>query len=236
MRGTLRNKPQPSKMRFEVIEEGGKWSMYFCSDTDRKYMGSAPTKEDAQTAVNKLMKNLGVEKTRQHEGLSNDTYRRLSKMNKRRLQVTAVALDPVRAWKFYEELLMMNHAMHIMADSFDEVDFFFSACLDKSTREHFKIARKHIEALLDAVLNSEIQGNADDYCSVAQKALYVKERIMPLIGYCMSGDMKEHKWRLDELDRVLDNIMPDAWLEAERARIAKNIIDNIKGNANNEEQ
>lgn len=215
-------------MRFEVIEEGGKWSIYFCSDTDRHYVGAAPTQQDADMAVKKLMKAWDLKAKERSEGLSSEAYRKIGKIKKRHLQIKAISLDPVRAWKFYEELIMMNYALHIMADSFDEVDFFFSACLDKSTREHFKIARKHVEALLDAVLNSEIQGDMDDYTAIAGKALYVKERVMPLVAYVMSHGMEEHKWRLDELDRVLDNIMPDAWLAERRQHIADQILKSLK--------
>lgn len=228
MKGYLKNRPQASRMRFEVTRQNGYWNIYFCSDTERKYIGCAETQADADEAVKKLMKTWGVSEKSKREGLSKETHRQLNRLTKRRMQVTAMSMDPVRAVGFYENLLMMNYARHILTDAFDEVDFFFSACIDQSTRDHFKIASKHITALLDAVLASQIQGDSDDYQKVYENAMYVKERIMPLVGYVMAH-AEEHKWRLDELDRVLDNIMPDAWLTEERKKVSDGIIGALKG-------
>lgn len=220
-------------MRFEVINENGVWSIYFCSDTDRRYVGQANDIEAANLAVQKLSKTWGLTTKSRHDGLNSVTHRALNKLTPKRLQVTAMSLDPVRAWKFYEELLMLSHTLHMMANSFDEVDFFFSGCLDQSTREHFKIATRHITALLDAVYASQIQGDTDDYLAVIDKALYVKERITPFIAHVLAHS-EDNKWRLDELDRVLDNIMPDSWLSEQRERVAQSIINSLRNHHNND--
>lgn len=233
MKGYLKNDPRPSKMRFEVVSEGRGWSIYFCSDTERKYFGIAPTKEAAEMAVAKLAKTFGevkADKTR----LSKSTLERLNKTSKRRLQATAMALDPVRAYKFYEELLMLNHSLHMLSSAFDEVDDLFGSCIDMSTREHYKIASKHITALLDAVLASQIQGTEDDYMTVYEKSMYVKDRITPLIAHVMTRT-KENQWRLDELDRVLDNIMPDEWIAEQRQEVADKLMKSIKREQDGEE-
>lgn len=235
MKNVLKNQKKPSKMRFEIVEEGGQFSIYFMSDTDRMFLGRGETREDAEMAIRKVAKTWGAEAVR--GGLSNDTQRRLNALTKRRLQVSAITLDPPRATSFYENLTMFNYSLHMMTDSYDEVDYVFSAAIDKSTRDHFKIAQKHIEGLLASVYNSRIQGDADDYVAVNKKAMYIKERIMLLIAYVMSSDdLESHRWRLNELDKCLDNILPDSYIEEQRKRIADRIISSLTGKSENNNQ
>lgn len=215
-------------MSLQIVEENNAFSIYYCSDTNRELIGAAPTRQDAEMACRKLSRSISTSEPK--VTLTSEAYRRLGRYTKRNMQVKAMELDPDRCWMFFEQLLMLNYALHMMADSFDELEDLFSAGVDASTKQIFKNAQRDVNKLLDSFLNSQIQGTADDYCIVSSKALYIKARIMPLIAYVMSNeDLGEHQWRLNELDKVLDNIMPDSYIEDARKYISNRIINSFKG-------
>lgn len=212
------------KTRIELTIEpqgNGMYNLYIQTNERRLIIGAYPDMESALKAKEKSYKMLEVELPK--KGLQVHRTKPIKLPLKKEMQAAAMALSPERASAFRENLIMIGYSLHILTDSFDELCSFFGAVLNESVRNHYRNAEKQITALMDAVYQSEIMGDTAGFMDVHTAAMAIKERLQVILTYCL-----EEEWRIKEIEKAIDNVTPDEWVEKQRQTIGNEIRQSLE--------
>lgn len=207
-----------SKIEFEIVKQkkSGIYELYMQSDSRKVLCGTFDEEWKAKTAAEELGKKLNMAKT--SEKIVHERHK-ISMPTIKSLQAIMLGLDPQRAAAMREELITLNYCTHMMADSVDNLSELFGGMIDKSMRQHYKLAAKQIDALLDAVYTSQIMGStAQDYTNVAAAAYALKERFKIFVSY-----VGKDGWRFEQMEKTLCDLVPEGWLHDEREKVGNEI-------------
>jgi len=214
------------KIKFEIIQEIDGYHIYMTNDTRQILNGVYATKQAALQVIEKL-KVVLKEALTKHQSRPQVKHTPIPLHTKEQLQIAAMALDEKRAAIFRENIQVLNMATHIVAYAFDELACLFSPIIDQHIKAHYTNAVKQIDKLLDALLQSNIISDIEDYGHCAQAALGIKERMQALITYCYKDD-----WRMREYENCLHRICPDEWHQKQQLEAGKKIRETIEKSAN----
>lgn len=217
------------RINFIIKEEAGVFNIY-CTAVDSKgkathetLCGTYPTREIAQEAIKRTNKLLETKATPQRKiGIP-----KLRTPSQAQVQNLMLGLDPARMTEFFHEIIMMNAFIHMLTDSFDKLDSLFAAFIDKSTEQHYRIASKHIEKLLEALYGSMFndEAGASEYTAVVGDSLKWKAIMERCMMHTKVGD-----WRWVELQKSINRIYPEEAIDREDTEAYYKLREQIVGN------
>lgn len=235
---------EKQRINFIIKEEAGAFNIY-CAAIDDKgkitretLCGCYPTREIAEVAIARTAKFIEPKpQPKKVIGIP-----RLRTPNEGQVQNLMLGLDPARMTEFFHEIIMMNAFIHMLTDSFDKLDTLFSKFIDASTKQHYKIASKHIEKLLAALYGSMFsnQSGADEYTQVVGDSLNWKAIIERTMMHTKVGD-----WRWTELKKAIERIYPteaitnediEAYYKLRSQVVGNDIIDHVERPSESNEQ
>lgn len=219
------------KVNYEITQTASGYEIYMVIGSERKYIGATITRETAEQAVAKITA-MEQQSQRTQEALKRVTRREIGKIRPSMLQVAAMSIDPERAWRFREAVMMLNYSLHMLTAAFDEVDETWSQLVQPNVRQRLTQVMRGVDRVLDDILASQIAGDASDYGRVIEASRGIAERVNILVNYAYVDDGGTG-WRWREVDECLDKVFPDQWIAEKRAKIADNLISLItqKGQA-----
>lgn len=210
------------KETFSYRRYGSKFGVYLSNDEREVLTGVVDTEEQAKAAVIACNKQL---QTLPRPAGHKPARIKVNTPTRQQLQAVLLALNPDRAADFRENLIFLNYSVHWLTAAVDEVVELFDGVLDASMKQHLKIITTQLERLLDGIYRSNIMGDATEYTDVAAAALALKDRFTKFICYGYSDE-----WRVREFDRVINNILPDDYIEQQRYKVATEIRELVENN------
>lgn len=217
------------KVNYEITQSASGYEIYMVIGGERKFLGSTITRETAQQAVAKISA-MEEQSQRTQEALKRVTRREIGKIRPAMIQVAAMSIDPERAWRFREAVMMLNYTLHMLTDAFDEVSETWSKLVNPNVRQRLTQVMRGVDRVLDDILASQIAGDAADYGHVIDAAHAIGERVNIMVNYGYS-DNNDMGWRMRAIDECLDKVFPDQWIAEKRASIATKLIDTITQNS-----
>lgn len=212
---------RPQEIGFYYRHENGNYNVYLGGETHEILSGVFDTEADAISACNACN-----EVNDKRPAPVSAPARRVKVSTPLKLQIQAVALnlDPIRRVRFRETMLAINYLTHMLADAIDENAGLFDAMFSGEAKQRVRILNKQLDAILDAVYSSKVMGEAEDYTFIANTASDLRERFEMFVSYVAS-----EKWRFEALDKAFANLLPDSFINRERAEIAEKMKMDIIG-------
>lgn len=213
------NNPQDCK--FAYRQEGAGWSVYLQSNTHEILSGVFATERQAREACE------ACNKTKQAQPLKVSIKPKHSKIStpiKQQIQAVCLNLDPVRRVRFRETMISINYLLHMLTAAIDENAELFDIMFNNEGKQRVKTINKQLDAVLDAVYQSKVMGDTDDYLSISNAANDMRERFEYFVNYIASEG-----WRLEALDKTADNVLPDSYIDAKRLEIAEKMKMSVIG-------
>lgn len=210
------------KVKYEITQTASGYEIYMVIASERKFLGSTLTRETAEQAVAKISA-MEEQSQRTQEALKRVTRREIGKIRPAMLQVAAMSIDPERAWRFREAVMMLNYTLHMLTDAFDEVSETWGNLVNPNVRQRLSQVMRGVDRVLDDILASQIAGDAADYGHVIDAAHAIGERVNLMVNYGYADD-NDMGWRMRAIDECLDRVFPDQWIAEQRAKIADRLI------------
>lgn len=212
------------KVKYVIEPTGGGHEIYMTIGGERKFFGATLTRETAEQAVAKLIA-MDEQSARTAELTKRKTRTAFDKIKPTMIQVAAMTIDPERAWRFREAVMMLNYTLHMLTNAFDEVSETWDKLVNPNVRQRLTQVMRGVDRVLDDILASQIAGDATDYGHVIDAAHAIGERVNLMVNYGYAAD--DTGWRMRAIDECLDRVFPDQWIAERRATIAKQLIDTI---------
>lgn len=228
MKGAIHKRPL-QKVNYDITQTASGYEIYMVIGGERKFIGATITRETAEQAVAKLTA-MDRQSAIRAESTKRKARAAFNKIKPGMIQVAAMSIDPERAWRFREAVMMLNYTLHMLTDAFDEVTETWSNLVNPNVRQRLSQVMRGVDRVLDDILASQIAGDAADYGHVIDAAHAIGERVNIMVNYGYSDD-NNMGWRMRAIDECLDKVFPDEWIAEKRASIATKIIDTITQNS-----
>ena len=213
------------KVNYTIEPTAGGYEIHMTIGDKRKYIGSTSTPETAEQAVRKLVA-MDEQSAKAAENIKRRTHRQFDKIKPPMLQIAAMTIDPERAWRFREAVMMLNYTLHMLTLSFDEVESTWNKLVAPNVRQRLSQVMRGVDRVLNDILASQIAGDATDYGNVIDAAHGIAERVNLIVNYVYQDDA-DTGWRMRAIDECLEQVFPDAWVAEQRSRMAKHLTDMI---------
>lgn len=216
-------KKQPlEKVRYVVEPRDGGYDIVMMVGNSRRLIGSTSTPETAEQAVRKLV---AIEADADHdrEILKRRQRKNLERIKPAMIQIAAMTIDPERAWRFREAVMMLNYTLHMLTLSFDEVESTWNKLVAPNVRQRLSQVMRGVDRVLDDILASQIAGDATDYGNVIDAAHGIHERMNLIVNYAYRGK-EDTGWRMRAIDECLEQVFPDEWIAEQRNDISRELI------------
>lgn len=210
------------KVKYDITQTASGYEIYMVIGGERKFIGATLTRETAEQAVSKLVA-MEQQSAIRAECAKRKARTAFNKIKPGMLQVAAMSIDPERAWRFREAVMMLNYSLHMLTAAFDEVDETWSQLVQPNVRQRLAQVMRGVDRVLDDILASQIAGDAADYGHVIDAAHAIGERVNIMVNYAYVDDGGTG-WRWREVDECLDRVFPDQWIAEKRAKIADHLI------------
>jgi hypothetical protein len=217
------------KVKYDITQTASGYEIYMVIGSERKFIGATLTRETAEQAVSKLVA-MDKQSAIRAECTKRKARAAFNKIRPGMIQVAAMSIDPERAWRFREAVMMLNYTLHMLTDAFDEVAETWNNLVNPNVRQRLTQVMRGVDRVLDDILASQIAGDAADYGHVIDAAHAIGERVNIMVNYGYADD-NDMGWRMRAIDECLDRVFPDNWITEKRASIAKNLIDTITKNS-----